>query len=285
MIWAEAKSQFLSQLLTEATRKGYSQNLLQFEHYLNSEIMISSFQVGEVKNCHIKRYLAYLEIEKQCQASTCQRHFYALSSFFTFAFNKGWITTRPTQGIELKEINKQAPVFITAKECMALVQTIENPVIAMAVLCQFQTGLRVAECLALRIEDICFNKKEIFVRNGKGGKLRTVPLNDRFIKVLVHYLEYDRPKTESTLVFATKRTGQLSPAYINREIRKATQKLGWKQRVTCHTLRHSYATHHLNRGMPIVQIQRWLGHESLASTGIYAHLETDRAMDISPVVI
>lgn len=276
MMWLEAKKQFLEQLSSASTRKGYSQNLLQFEQYLATTGLLMPFQMDAVTKEHINMYLHHLETEKQCKASTSQRYYYALSSFFTYAWEKEWIAFRPTIGVELKTPDKNKPVFITKRECHELIQQIQNPVIAMAVLCQFETGLRVAECLALKIDDISFLRNRIFVKEGKGSKDRFVPMNSAFSRKLANYLKHDRPPVEGSYVFATKRTGKLSSAYLNREIKKAVQALGWEQHITCHTLRHSYASHHLNGGVPIVQIQRWLGHESLASTGVYAHLELDR---------
>lgn len=279
MMWLEAKKQFLDQLSAASTRKGYSQNLLQFEEYLATEGMLVPFKLTEVTKEHIQSYLNHLETEKQCKASTSQRYYYALSSFFTYALEKEWITFRPTIGVELKTLDKRTPVFITKRECFELIQQIPNLVIAMAILCQFETGLRVAECLALKIEDISFARNRIFVKEGKGGKNRFVPMNSAFSRKLAFYLKNDRPSVEGSYVFATKRTGKLSAAYLNREIKKAVQALGWKQHITCHTLRHSFASHQMNSGVPIVQIQRWLGHKSLASTGVYAHLELDREIN------
>ena len=275
-MWLEAKTQFLEQLSAASTLKGYSQNLMQFEQYLATKGIPVPFELATVTKEHIESYLYDLEAIQHCKASTCQRYYYALSSFFTFAWEKKWIPFRPAIGIELKVLDKRKPVFITKHECYELEQQIPNPVIAMAVRCQFETGLRVAECLALRIEDISFPRNQIFVKEGKGGKKRSVPINADFSRKLANYLKNDRPKIESDNVFATKRTGKLSAAYLNREIKKAVQALGWEQHITCHTLRHSYASHHMNAGVPIVQIQKWLGHESLASTGVYAHLESDR---------
>lgn len=284
MMWLEAKKQFLEQLSAASTHKGYSQNLKQFEQYLATKGIPVPLQLDLVTKEHIESYLHDLETIKQCKASTCQRYYYALSSFFTYAWEKEWITVRPTIGVELKLLDKQKPIFITKGECHDLIQQIPNSVIAMAVRCQFETGLRVAECLALRIEDISFTRNRIFVKEGKGGKNRSVPMNAAFSRKLENYLENDRPKIEGDNVFATKRTGKLSAAYLNREIKKAVQALGWEQHITCHTLRHSYASHHMNAGVPIVQIQQWLGHESLASTGVYAHLESDRESN-HPMVI
>lgn len=285
MLWSEGKHQFLNQLAAETTRKGYLQNLVQFERYLKNQKIQYPFHVETVNKVHIEKYLTYLELEKKCKASTCQRHFYALSSFFTYAFNEEWIKVRPTIGVVLKEPDKQVPIFITSTECSKLSQTIKNPVIAMAVRFQFETGLRVAECLALHLDDVDFEKNVIFVKEGKGGKDRTVPINSDFAKKLANYVNSDRTEVNSSFLFATKRTGRLSSTYVNREIKKAVKMLGWNQHITCHTLRHSFASYHMNNGVPIVQIQQWLGHESLASTGIYAHLESERITNPQSAVL
>lgn len=279
MQWLKAKRQYLDQLSAETTKVGYSWNMLQFESYLESIDVPIPLEVEAVTKEHIERYLTYLDRDRQCKASTCQRHYYALSSFFTYAWNHKWISVKPTTGIVLKEVDKAKPVFITKFECDDILGVIGKPIISMAITCLFETGLRVAECLALQIGAIDFEKSTLFVKEGKGGKDRTVPITEDFAKKLVHYLQHDRPVVEGSYVFATKRTGKLSAAYLNREIKKAVLTLGWKQHITCHTLRHSYASQKMNAGIPIVQIQQWLGHESLASTGIYAHLEMDRAIN------
>lgn len=148
---------------------------------------------------------------------------------------------------------------------------IDHDLIQLVVLVLYLTGLRISECLSLTTDTVDLDQKVIHVVAGKGNKDRLIPISDKLLPLLQHYLEHERPDTDSNLFFCTKKTGKLSDVYVNRVLADAVKKLGWKKKVTAHILRHSFASQLVKKDVNLVQIQKLLGHSSLKVTSIYTH--------------
>ena len=138
------------------------------------------------------------------------------------------------------------------------------------------TGLRISECLSLTLDDVDLDKSMIRVIQGKGGKDRNVPINQTLLPLLKDYRNNWRDAYGSDLFFATKKSGSLSNSYINTVIRNTVKKLGWKKQVSCHTLRHSFASSLVKKKVGLVEIQKLLGHSSLKVTSVYTHVDMDQ---------
>ena len=134
----------------------------------------------------------------------------------------------------------------------------------------FQTGARVSEFVAIEVEDFFFDEQMILIRKAKGGKRRYVPVLPELAQELRTYL---RDRTQGYL-FETNRHAAFSPRRIQQLIKETADLAGITKRVTPHTLRHSVATTLLEHGMPLEQIQQFLGHAQLDTTQIYASSTT-----------
>ncbi len=146
----------------------------------------------------------------------------------------------------------------------------------------FYAGLRINECVNLKLDDVDFNNEEIKVIEGKGNKDRTVPMNDTLIELLEEYLDNGRIEA-GTDRFLSSKSGKICAQLVNREIRKAVKSAGIQKKVSCHVLRHSFASNMLDRGANILQVQKLLGHESIETTSIYLHTtfeELQEAVDV-----
>ena len=137
----------------------------------------------------------------------------------------------------------------------------------------YSTGLRVSELTSLRINDLFFGEGYVRVV-GKGDKQRMVPVGSAARDKIQLYMEFRRPKhrSEATL-FLNNRGEPLTRVMVFNIIRRAAALAGIAKQISPHTLRHSYATHMLEGGANIRQVQELLGHESITTTEVYTHLD------------
>lgn len=137
------------------------------------------------------------------------------------------------------------------------------------------TGLRVNECIHLTLQDVDFEGNNIQVINGKGGKNRTVPMNQQLKQQLQTYLAEHRPQTDSLFFFTLKKSGTVSAQYVNRTLKGACEKAGIEKHVTSHILRHSFASYLVKKDTHVAVIQRLLGHASVKTTSVYLHVHQE----------
>ena len=140
----------------------------------------------------------------------------------------------------------------------------------------YSTGIRVSELVALNIADIDLGTSVIHVR-GKGKKERVIPIGPGAVKAVIHYLDLRRSTMQSAkhdieALFINKHGQRLSTRSVRRKLDKYLLEAGLDLSVSPHTLRHSFATHMLQRGADLRSVQEMLGHQSLSTTQIYTHL-------------
>lgn len=165
---------------------------------------------------------------------------------------------------------KKIPQILSQKQLVNLIATIKNPKHHALVSLAYATGMRRGEILALRPEDIDSSRNMIIVNHGKGNKQRQIPINNSLIKILREYYKQYRP---SKFLFEGYRTGRsYSTTSFRQILQRACRKAKINKRVTPHTLRHSFATHMLERGLNLKQLQLILGHNAMKTTAIYLHL-------------
>jgi len=143
----------------------------------------------------------------------------------------------------------------------------------------YSTGIRVSELVALNIADIDLGSSVIRVR-GKGKKERVIPIGPGAVKAVIHYLDMRRTglhsaKYDPDALFINKHGQRLSTRSVRRKLDKYLLEAGLDLSVSPHTLRHSFATHMLQRGADLRSVQEMLGHQSLSTTQIYTHLTNE----------
>lgn len=161
------------------------------------------------------------------------------------------------------------------EEAEELIETIDHPLVQLVCKTLFYTGMRISECLNLRLKDIDLEKNMFYIIDGKGKKDRTIPINKDLAPSLKDYIENWRPEVDTDYLFATAKTGTISATYVNRIIKDTVEQLGWTKNVTTHILRHSFASNLIKKGVNIVHVQKLLGHSNLKVTSIYTHTEID----------
>jgi site-specific recombinase XerD len=142
----------------------------------------------------------------------------------------------------------------------------------------YSSGLRLDELLNLRVNDISFDRNQIFIRQGKGNKDRVVMLSDLLKRLLIFYT--DEYKPVYWLFEGKDKKTQYSPSSVRNIVKLATMKAGITKRVTPHKIRHCFATHLLDGGTDIRYIQELLGHKDIKTTLIYTHVTTKNVTQI-----
>lgn len=271
---------FLNHLSLE---KGYSLNTI--ESYGRDLKAFSHFIKKEEKDLTKEDILSYLRAlqKKGISQRSSSRALSAFKTFFKYLVLEGIIKFNPLSGIKGMRQTKSLPTFLTMEEVEELLSLpeISNPIGKRdkAILeLMYATGLRASEIVELRIEDLELDEGFIYVM-GKGGKRRMVPTGEIALKYLRIYLnlreEFFKGK-ESPFVFLNYKGEPLTRQGLWKIIKNYGKKIGIADKLTPHTLRHSFATHLLERGADLRSIQIMLGHSRISTTQIYTHIAAER---------
>ncbi|MCX5710003.1 MAG: tyrosine recombinase XerC [Candidatus Omnitrophica bacterium] len=245
---------------------------------------ISEGSIDKVDYLLLRKYLAVLK-EKSLGARSVGRRLSALRSFFKFLTREGLIKTNPILMLSSPKLDKHLPQFLTEEETAKLIESAfgknEEDQMGLrdrAILETFySTGIRIAELVGLSLDDVDFigGTAKVF---GKGKKERIVPIGDAALKTIRKYLE--KRKKQADAVFLNKFGKRIGIRGVRDIVGKYIHIAGLKHGVSPHTLRHSFATHLLNRGADLRTVQELLGHANLSSTQIYTHLTTDKLKSV-----
>ncbi|MFT5016293.1 MAG: integrase/recombinase XerD [Neolewinella sp.] len=226
------------------------------------------------------QYLAELGLATRSQA----RLISALKTFFGFLLDEKLVAHDPTELLKAPKMGRKIPEVLTYFEIRELLaqidMSLDHGLRDRALLeTLYACGLRVSEATNLKLTNLYFS--EGFIRvTGKGNKERIVPIGGEAIRHLEIYLEYVRsgmpikPEAEN-IVFLNRRGGSLSRISVFTAVKKYAAGAGIEKNVSPHTFRHSFATHLIEGGADLRAVQEMLGHESILTTEIYTHLDTD----------
>ncbi len=215
-------------------------------------------------------------------ASSLARRLSSLRIYFRYLAGEKLADTDPTEGVELPRLSRRLPQVLSLEEVEAMLAAVDpGPKGGMrdrALLeLMYGTGMRVSEVANLREVDLKFERRYVLVF-GKGSKERAVPLGGPAERALHEYLELERPLLDKSgkgkgKVFLNLRGGApLTRMGIWKILRKYALKIGLEHKVHPHVLRHSFATHLVERGADLRSVQEMLGHVDIATTRIYSHL-------------
>jgi len=180
--------------------------------------------------------------------------------------------------IKTPKIKKSTPTVLTKQEIKTLFSVVKNPKHKLMFQLYYGSGLRLSEAITLKVKNLDFNEKVIWIRNGKGGKDRMTIMSQKMSNKLQEFTKY---LTKDNFIFTNKKGDPLSPRTIQKVIEKAKIESNMTKDVHIHTLRHSFATHLLEAGVDIRYIQTLLGHSSLETTQIYTNVSNSELKKIS----
>jgi integrase/recombinase XerD len=261
---------------SENTGRSYRKDLDQFMGFAKVE------KLKKIDRTLIKDYLEHL-YDNGFSVSSAERKLACLKSFFRYLIREGKLEADPTSDIKLPKKAKRLPKALGIAEMIRLVSAPrEKGHISLrdSALLEllYATGMRASEAIGLNISDINFEVS--FVKCfGKGSKERIVPINQITLKALKEYLEKGRPafpKKEDKALFVDKNGARLTRQGLWLVIKKYVKKTGVKGKTSPHTLRHSFATHLLEKGADLRSVQEMLGHADISTTQIYTSVSRER---------
>jgi site-specific recombinase XerD len=279
--FSHATTQFLQYLRTmersPETIRSYQEHFKLLVAYLEAQTN-GPLYVEDVTADTLLSYLRYLKEDRHYAPASRAHVLNALRSLYRYLSQRDLVVdiTRSMDPIKVPHKERQ---YLSEEEVNQLVDHLPTPLLQLVTKFLFFTGLRISECLHLTLDDVDLTKRMIRVRGGKGNKDRTVPIANRLYDELVKYVETERPTVDSRLFFVTARTGQLSRAYVNQQLNAAARQMGFAQGITAHILRHSFASRLLQQGVGLVEVQRLLGHASLAVTSVYTHTKMENLQE------
>lgn len=253
-------------------------------------------EIQAVTPADLEGYVRYLALhykpryrEKLSEPSIFAR-VSVVRGFFRYLTKRGHLLYDPSLNMPQPKINTHAPrVTLTVDEVERLLE-VPNLKTATglrdrAILEVFySTGLRAGELVKLNLFDIDLKEKTVRVVKGKGGKDRTVPLGEVAVFFLHRYLREGRPKLIRTekenALFVSRQGNRLENSSLMMMMREVRERASLEKRVTCHVLRHTFATHMLEGGADIRDIQRLLGHASPETTQIYARVSEENLHEV-----
>ena len=237
--------------------------------------------IEQVTHVEVRLFLARLK-EKNFSKRSVARKMACLRSFFKFLYREGYIKANPAVSLSTPKIDKKLPLFMNASD---VVKLLESPDASddmglrdRAILeTLYSTGIRVSELVGLNKENVDFISGVLKVY-GKGKKERLVPVGDKALRAIRAYFEKIKVTeiNEKKPVFLNKSRRRVSDRAVRRIVHKYIHKTSLNESISPHTLRHSFATHMLDRGADLRSVQELLGHANLSTTQIYTHVTTDR---------
>lgn len=218
----------------------------------------------------IRAYQVYLVDEKQVSWTTLNLTVCALRFLYRTTLGRSWTIDH----IPFARRERRLPDVLSRAEIKRFFKRVENLKHLAILMTAYSAGLRVSEIASLRISDIDSEQMILKVRAGKGRKGRIVPLSTILLQVLRRYYAVHRPKD---FLFPGRDPDRpIATLTIQATCRNIARESGIKKKVTPHTLRHSFATHHLENGTDLRTLQMILGHASLRTTSLYLHVSTER---------
>ncbi len=283
----------------------WKESLKQYEHYLKIERGLSDnsilsyvldvqalmiFYSENTKrtplNCSKEDVQQFLyEEAKNIEARSQARRISGLKSFFNFLVFEGYRESSPIDLIESPKLGRKLPIVLSLDEIELLLNTIDlgnslghrNRAIIETL---YGSGLRVSELVNLKISDLYF-KENMMLITGKGDKQRLVPLGAYAKKYIKHYKDEVRVLNKITeedrdTLFLNRNGRKLTRAMIFTLIKQLAKQAKIDKKISPHTFRHSFATHLLENGADLRTIQTLMGHESITTTEVYMHLDTQQ---------
>lgn len=226
----------------------------------------------------VRRYLLYLAEERKLAPSSVNQALSALRFFYMDVLNRELAVAR----LPRQKRKDSLPVVLTEAEVARLLGAPMSLKLRSILMTLYSAALRLGEATRLQPTDIDSASMSIRVRNGKGGRDRTVMLSGKLLLVLREYWRVYRPRR--WLFYGKTKERPIDPRTVQRRITVAAQSVGLRKRVTPHTLRHSCATHLMEQGASLRHIQELLGHKSVRTTQRYTRVSPARvAAVLSPL--
>lgn len=264
----------LKKFKNELNIMGYSQKTIDtYLIYLNMFYKYVNKDLDKINDDDVINFLSYLKTEKKVGSATLNLVLSAIKHFY-IEFLKSNIVIN----IKLPKKAKKIPIVLTPKEIKELISVIDNTRNKLIVEFMYSTGVRISECVNMKISDLNFDEFTGNVISGKGNKDRIIILSKKWVKEYKAYLENRKIKSE--YLFCNNSGQALSVDTIQKFLKIYADKANIDKKISPHTLRHSFATNLLENDVNIRYIQQLLGHANLNTTQIYTKVNTNKLKTI-----
>lgn len=281
-------SDFIGYIRTEKrysihTVQAYQKDLEQFFLFIQNTFSIQALQ--DIGHLQIRSWLAHLK-ENGMESKSMNRKISTLKSFFKFQIRSGLLSQNPMQKIVSPKNSKRLPVFVNENQMEHLLgevhfpDSFEGKTERLLIDILYQTGMRRAELLGLRLIDIDFGLNQFKVL-GKGGKERLIPFGNDLKEQMQSYIqERNMIPTEHEFLFTRSNGKPLYAKYVYLVVNRYLAQSTTLNKRSPHVLRHTFATHLLNQGAELNAVKELLGHANLSATQIYTHNTIEKLKEI-----
>ena len=292
----EYMKQFLQNLIYESnvsphTLRNYESDLMQFRDHLLKIEKRDDIPVLNIDRLTIREWMATLHGDHK--KTSVARKIASLRTFFQFLIREGVVESNPAKMVATPKIERKIPNHLSMEEAVRFVESPDpNTDLGRrdrAILeFLYATGIRVGELVSLNLREIDFRERLVRV-TGKRKKQRIVPFGEPALQALMHYLEESRPvflaecppaERDDQAVFLHRRGGRLTTRSVGRMIDKYIKQCADIHSISPHSLRHTFATHLLDYGADLRDIQELLGHARLSTTQIYTQVSMEKMIEV-----
>jgi len=264
------------------TIASYGIDLNQLADYLETR----NVKLRQVDHAVLRGFLVDL-YQRKLSKTSAARKLAAVRSFFDFCVLRKWREENPAKAIATPRLDLHVPAFLSEGDMASLLATppagdalgLRDRAILEVF---YATGIRVSELVGINLEDLSLEERMIRVR-GKGKKERLVPFGRKAARSLEDYFGVRASfplKLGESALFLNYQGTRLTPRSVQRIVTKYFKLAALRTKISPHALRHSFATHLLSRGADLRVIQELLGHESLATTQKYTHIDVKQLLDV-----
>ena len=266
------------------TTRSYKVDLIQFNEFLNK--YSKKIKIQYLDKSVIQTYIQSIS-KKNFSDKTLLRKVSSIKSFFRYLTDNNLVKTNIAELIASPKTSKKIPNFLTKNQVQKLMKlpdlTSKIGVMHLSILEIFySTGIRISELVKIELNKVDLNKRTVKVK-GKGDKERIVILGDRAILSLKNHINKNSIRhfyLYPSLLIKSKEKTHISINYVYKMVKKYLSYVSGNDKLSPHSLRHSFATHLLNNGADLMSVKDLLGHEDLSSTQIYTHVTIDKMKKI-----
>lgn len=281
-------SDFIGYIRTEKrysihTVQAYQKDLEQFFLFIQNTFSVQALQ--DIGHLQIRSWLAHLK-ENGMESKSMNRKISTLKSFFKFLIRSGLLSQNPMQKIVSPKNSKRLPVFVNENQMEHLLgevhfpDSFEGKTERLLIDILYQTGMRRAELLGLRLIDVDFGLNQFKVL-GKGGKERLIPFGNDLKEQIQSYIQERKMiPTEHEFLFTRSNGKPLYAKYVYLVVNRYLAQSTTLNKRSPHVLRHTFATHLLNQGAELNAVKELLGHANLSATQIYTHNTIEKLKEI-----
>ncbi|MGB9245830.1 MAG: site-specific tyrosine recombinase XerD [Candidatus Acidiferrales bacterium] len=269
--------------LSDNTIQSYRRDMLKFVGFLEKQ----NLDTAKIQRQDVVDFLATL-YKRRLDSRSVARHLVTIRHFFRFALLEGFIKEDPAATIESPKFRQSLPYFLSVEEVERLLKQPDtsSPIglrDKAIIELMYSTGIRVSELAGIRVGDLQLDAGCLRCI-GKGNKERLVPVGKKALAVVEAYLKKSRPKllkdNASAHLFLNQRGRAMDRITIWKMMGRYGRKAALRKPLKPHTLRHSFATHLLDRGADLRSVQMMLGHSDISTTQIYTHVVEERLKQV-----